>query len=85
LKEKRLPLPYEKEGVYIMARGRGRPEYHIAKIISQGETSNPDSVGNASTNCLRYYKSHEYSVADKEPQRSEVCRKCQSTMRHKSG
>lgn len=78
MKEKRLP--YEKEGVYIMARA-GKPEYHIAKIIGQGETSNPDSVGNASTKCLRYYKSHEYSVAEKEPQRSEVCRKCQS-MRH---
>ena len=63
-----------------MARG-GKAEYHIAKIISEGETSNPDTVGNASTKCLRYYKSHEYSVAEKEPQRGEVCRKCQS-MRH---
>jgi hypothetical protein len=74
-------LPYEKEGVYILARSGKSPEYHIAKIISEGETSNPSSVGNASTKCLRYYKSHEYSIAEKEPPRSEVCRKCQS-MRH---
>ena len=79
MKEKKPP--YEKENVYILARGGKRQEYHIAKIIGQGETSNQDSVGNASTKCLRYYKSHEYSLADKEPQRDEVCRKCQS-MRH---
>jgi hypothetical protein len=78
-------LPYEKEGVYILARSSAkRPEYHIAKIISEGETSNPGSVGNASTKCLRYYKSHEYSIAEKEPQRDEICRKCQS-MRHAGG
>lgn len=85
-REKRQqPLPYEKEGVYILARssagtGTARPEYHIAKIISEGETSNPGSVGNASTKCLRYYKSHEYIVADKEPKREEVCRKCRQSM-----
>ncbi|WP_337862511.1 hypothetical protein [Nitrososphaera sp.] len=69
----RLP-PYQKEGAYILARNG--PEYHIAKIISEGETSNPGSVGNASTKCLRYYKSHEYSIAEKEPSRDEVCRAC---------
>lgn len=77
-------LPYEKEGVYILARNSANPEYHIAKIISEGETSNPSSVGNASTKCLRYYKSHEYLIAEKEPPRDEICRKCQS-MRHASG
>ncbi|MEM3159958.1 MAG: hypothetical protein QXJ74_04160 [Nitrososphaera sp.] len=77
-------LPYKKEGVYILARNSTRPEYHIAKIISEGETSNPSSVGNASTKCLRYYKSHEYSIAEKEPRRDEICRKCQS-MRHAGG
>jgi hypothetical protein len=78
-------LPYEKEGVYILAkRNTARPEYHIAKIISEGETSNSSSVGNASTKCLRYYKSHEYLIAEKEPQRDEICRKCQS-MRHAGG
>lgn len=83
---KQPKLPYQKEGVYILARsssnttssGSKRPEYHIAKIISEGETSNPGSVGNASTKCLRYYKSHEYSIAEQEPQREEICRKCQS-------
>ena len=69
-------LPYERDGVYIL--GRGSAEYHIAKIIGAGETSNPDSVGNASTRCLRYYKSHEYSIADREPSRDRICRKCQS-------
>lgn len=78
-------LPYEKEGVYILARSSAkRLEYHIAKIISEGETPNPSSVGNASTKCLRYYKSHEYLIAEKEPSRGEICRKCQS-MRHAGG
>jgi hypothetical protein len=78
-------LPYEKEGVYILAKSNTpHPEYHIAKIISEGETSNLSSVGNASTKCLRYYKSHEYLIAEKEPQRGEICRKCQS-MRHAGG
>lgn len=72
--------PYRQEGVYILARS-GKHEYHIAKIIGAKETSNPDSVGNASTRCLRYYKSHEYSIAEQEPGRDEICRKCQS-MRH---
>lgn len=78
---KDIKPPYQKENIYILARGGMRPEYHIAKIIGQGETSNLDSVGNASTKCLRYYKSHEYSLADKEPLRDEICRKC-LTMRH---
>lgn len=68
--------PYQQDGVYILARGN--KEYHIAKIIGNDETSNPGSVGNASTRCLRYYKSYEYSIADREPQRDQVCRKCQS-------
>ena len=76
MKEKKPP--YEKENVYILARGGKCPEYHIAKIIGKSETSNPDSVGNASTKCLRYYKSHEYSLAEKEPARNETCRVCQS-------
>lgn len=79
LKEQKLP--YQKDGVYILAHGSGRSEYHIAKIISEGETSNASSVGNASTRCLRYYKSHEYSIAEKEPNHDEICRKCRS-MRH---
>lgn len=74
-------MPYQKDGVYILAHGSGRSEYHIAKIISEGETSNASSVGNASTRCLRYYKSHEYSIAEKEPNHDEICRKCRS-MRH---
>lgn len=69
-------LPYKKEGIYILANSSKRPEYHIAKIIGRDETSNPDSVGNASTRCLRYYKNHEYSIADKEPSRNEICRSC---------
>lgn len=69
--------PYERDGVYILAR-TGSKEYHIAKIIGDSETSNPDSVGNASTRCLRYYKSQEYSIAEKEPARNEICRVCQS-------
>ncbi len=69
--------PYERDDVYILARGNNS-EHHIAKIIGEGETSNPGSVGNASTRCLRYYKSHEYLVAEKEPPREQVCRKCQS-------
>ena len=69
-------MPYEKDGVYILGRGGG--EYHIAKIIGEGETSNPGSVGNASTRCLRYYKNHEYSIADTAPSRDQICRKCQS-------
>jgi hypothetical protein len=80
LKEQKLP--YQRDGVYILARGGGgggqRLEYHIAKIISEGETSNASSVGNASTRCLRYYKSREYSVAEKEPKHDEICRKCRS-------
>ena len=58
---------YEKEDIYIFARNNKRTEYHIAKIISKGETSNSNSVGNASTKCLRYYKNTEYSIAEKEP------------------
>jgi hypothetical protein len=72
LKEQRLP--YEKETVYILARSGS--EYHIARIIGAKETSNPDSIGNASTRCLRYYKNHEYSIAEKEPARAEICRAC---------
>jgi len=74
MKEKKLN--YEKEGIYILARNNKRTEYHIAKIISEGETSNNSSVGNASTKCLRYYKNTEYSIADKEPAHEEICRKC---------
>lgn len=84
MKERRRKLPYEKQGMYIMARSGDGSEYHIAKIISEGETSNSGSVGNASTRCLRYYKSHEYTIAEKEPRRDEVCRKCQS-IRHSDG
>lgn len=76
MKEKKLP--YQKEGVYILARSGKRAEYHIAKIISEGETSNSGSVGNASTKCLRYYKNTEYSIADKDPAHDEICRKCLS-------
>jgi hypothetical protein len=76
LKEKKLP--YEKDGVYILARSGKQTEYHIAKIISEGETSNSSSVGNASSKCLRYYKNTEYSMADKEPAHGEICRKCLS-------
>lgn len=87
MKERSRPAaPYEKDGVYILARSGGpRPEYHIAKIIGEGETSNPGSVCNASTRCLRYYKSHEYSIAEKEPGREEVCRRCQSMRRAGGG
>lgn len=81
MKEERKRPPYEREGVYIMARSGKGSEYHIAKVIGEGETSNPGSVGNASTRCLHYYKSHEYTIAEKEPQRGEVCRKCQSMRR----
>lgn len=82
MKERSKPPSYEKEGVYILARSGGPcPEYHIAKIIGAGEASNPGSIGNASTRCLRYYKSHEYSIAEKEPRREEVCRRCQSMRR----
>ncbi|MEO9295311.1 MAG: hypothetical protein ABI347_06900 [Nitrososphaera sp.] len=70
--------PYQQgDGVYILARGN-KEEYHIAKIIGKDETSNPGSVGNASTRCLRYYKSYEYSITDKEPPHDQICRKCQS-------
>lgn len=87
MKERGRPPPYEKDGVYVLAArsGGARPEYHIAKIIGEGETSNPGSVGNASTRCLRYYKSHEYSIAEKEPRREEVCRRCQSMRRAGGG
>jgi hypothetical protein len=77
----RNKMPYEKEGIFILARSGDRPEYHIAKIISERETSNPSSVGNASTRCLRYYKTHEYTIAEKEPPRDRICRKCQSARR----
>jgi len=76
LKEKKAP--YKKEEIYILANSSKKTEYHIAKIISEGETSNSGSVGNASTKCLRYYKSAEYSIADKEPAHGEICRKCLS-------
>jgi hypothetical protein len=75
-------MPYEKEGIFILARSGNRPEYHIAKIISKGETSNANSIGNASTKCLRYYKVHEYTIAEKEPSRDQICRKCQSARRN---